>query len=143
MDEEYIQTLSYDEKIIFLKLLCKIIKADGVIDNEEIAFLKMVAARYGIDNNTMISIIKSADSINGPAEASKIKNRQHALQLIKELCVLANIDEDLHDTELDIIIDAARAMNVEDERIILINRWVLDSLILSRTGRIIMEQDNG
>ena len=142
MDEDYIKTLSYEEKIIFLKILCKMVKADGVIDNEEISFLKMVGARYGIDNSTMVSIIKSADSINGPAEAAKITNRQHALQLIKELCVLANIDEDLHDHELDIIIDTARAMNVEDERIILINRWVLDSLILSRTGRIIMEQDN-
>ena len=142
MDEDYIKTLSYEEKIIFLKILCKMVKADGVIDNEEIIFLKMVGARYGIDNSTMVSIIKSADSINVPAEAAKITNRQHALQLIKELCVLANIDEDLHDHELDIIINTARAMNIEDERIILINRWVLDSLILSRTGNIIMEQDN-
>ncbi|MBO6280969.1 MAG: hypothetical protein J6N49_00410 [Alphaproteobacteria bacterium] len=142
MDEDYSKTLSYEEKIIFLKILCIMVKADSVIDNEEINFLKMVGARYGIDNSTMVSIIKSADSINGPAEAAKITNRQHALQLIKELCVLANIDEDLHDHELDIIIDTARAMNIEDERIILINRWVLDSLILSRTGRIIMEQDN-
>ncbi|MEE6207910.1 MAG: hypothetical protein VZR95_07650 [Alphaproteobacteria bacterium] len=143
MDEDYIKTLSYDEKIIFLKLFCKMVKADGIIDSDEIEFLKMVGVRFGIDNSTMVPIIKAADSIDGPAEAAKITNRQHALQLVKELCVLANIDEDLHDNELDIIIDAARAMNIEDDRIILINRWVLDSMILSRTGRIILEQDNG
>lgn len=143
MDEDYIKTLLPDEKITFLKLLCKMVKADSLVDNEEINFLKIVAARYGVDNNTMVAIIKNADSIDVQAEARKITNRQHALQLVKELCVLANIDEDLHDSELDIIIDTARAMNIEDDRIILINRWVLDSLILSKTGRIIMEEDNG
>lgn len=143
MDEEYIETLSYDEKIVFLKIFCKIIKADGVIEAEEINFLKMVAARYGIDNNTVVSIVKSAPSIDYVAEASKIKNRQHALELVKEMCVLANIDESLNDKELDVIIDSARAMNVDDDKIILINRWVLDSLILTKTGRVILEKNNG
>ena len=142
MDDEYIQTLSYDEKLIFLKVFCRLVRADSNIDADEIAFLKSIAARYGIDNNTMLSIIKDPN-IDYVAEAQKINNRAHALQLVKEMCVLANIDNDLADAELDIVIDSARAMGVEDEKIILINRWVLDSLILSKTGQIIMEQNNG
>lgn len=142
MDDEYIQTLSYDEKLIFLKVFCRLVRADGNIDADEITFLKSIAARYGIDNNTMLSIIKDPN-IDYVAEAQKINNRAHALQLVKEMCVLANIDNDLADAELDIVIDSARAMGVEDEKIILINRWVLDSLILSKTGQIIMEQNNG
>jgi uncharacterized tellurite resistance protein B-like protein len=142
MDDEYIQTLSYDEKLIFLKVFCRLVRADGNIDADEIAFLKSIAARYGIDNNTMLSIIKDPN-IDFVAEAQKINNRAHALQLVKEMCVLANIDNDLADAELDIVIDSARAMGIEDEKIILINRWVLDSLILSKTGQIIMEQNNG
>lgn len=143
MDESYIQTLSHEERLAYLRIFCRMIKADGSIDAEEINFLKMIAARYGVDNATMVSIIKSADSIDCMAEARKIVGRQHALELIKELCVLANIDDDLHDNELDIIIDAARVMGVEDEKVILINRWVLDSLILQKTGNVIMERDNG
>lgn len=142
MDDEYIQTLSYDEKLIFLKVFCRLVRADGNIDAEEISFLKGIAARYGIDNNTMVSIIKNPD-IDFVAEAGKITNRAHALQLVKEMCVLANIDNDLADAELDIVIDSARAMGVEDEKIVLINRWVLDSLILTKTGQIILEQNNG
>lgn len=142
MDDEYIQTLSYEEKLVFLKVFCRLVRADGNIDAEEIAFLKSIAARYGIDNNTMLGIIKDPN-IDFIAEAQKINNRSHALQLVKEMCVLANIDNDLADAELDIVIDSARAMGVEDEKIILINRWVLDSLILSKTGQIIMEQNNG
>lgn len=143
MDELYIQSMDYEEKLVFLKIFCKVIKADGSVDSEEINFLKMIASRYGIDNNHVVEIIKSASTIDYISEAHKIKNRQHALELVKELCVLANIDEGLEDTELDIIIDVARAMGVEDEKVILINRWVLDSLILNKTGQIIMEKDNG
>lgn len=142
MDDEYIQTLSYDEKLVFLKVFCRLVRADGNIDADEITFLKSIAARYGIDNNTMLNIIKDPN-IDFVAEAQKINNRAHALQLVKEMCVLANIDNDLADAELDIVIDSARAMGIEDEKIILINRWVLDSLILSKTGQIIMEQNNG
>lgn len=143
MDGDYIETLSREEKIVFLKIFCAIVRADGVIEAEEINFLKDISLRYGIDNATMVEIIKSATGIDYVAEARKITDRQHALQLIKELCVLANIDENLHDNELDVIIDTARAMGVEDEKIVLINRWVLDSFILSKTGQVILEQGNG
>ena len=142
MDDNYIKSLSYDEKIIFFKIFCKLIQADGSICSEEIEFLKKVGTRYGIDTDTIVSIIKQSKDVNHIQEAQNIKNRQHSLQLIKEMCVLANIDQDLHDNELDIIIDVAHAMDVEDDKVILINRFVLDSLILSKTGQIIMEQDN-
>ena len=142
MDEEYIKTLSYEEKIVFLKIFCKMVRADGAVDPEEINFLKNIAQRYGIDNNVMIDIIRQAHKTDAIQEATKIKDRKHALQLIKELCVLANIDNDLQDNELDIIIDSARAMNIEDDKVILINRWVLDSFIITKTGQLILEQNN-
>lgn len=143
MDEDYIKTLSNEEKIVFVKTFCAMVRADGVIDTEEINFLKTISQRYGIDSSAVVDIIKNAANVDYIAEARKITNRQHSLQLVKELCVLANIDEDLHDNELDIIIDVARAMGVEDDKIVLINRWVLDSFILSKTGDIILEQNNG
>ena len=143
MSENYIKELTTEEKIVFLKVICKLIKADGSIDEDEIAFLKQTAEIFGVDNNAVLSVIKVADSIDCVAEARKITNRSHALQLIKELCALANVADDLDDKELDVIIDSAHAMNIEDEKIILINRWVLDSQIVAQTGRIIMEENNG
>lgn len=142
MEVDYIQNLSYEEKLVFIKLFCKVVRADGVVDADEIDFLKQIAQRYGLENSVVIDIIKQTAFVNVAAEAQKITNRRHALNLIKELCVLANIDDDLHDAELDVIIDAARAMGVDDNKIILINRWVLDSLILAKTGRIIMEEND-
>ena len=142
MDEEYIKNLNYEEKLVFLKIFCKLVRSDGAIASEEIELLKSIAVRYGVAADKMVEIIKTPN-IDHIAEAAKIKDRHHALHLIRELCLFANVDNDLADNELDIVIDAARAMNVEDEKIILINRFVLDSLILSKTGRIIMEEDNG
>lgn len=142
MDGDYIKTLSGEEKIIFMKIFCGLVRADGNVDADEISFLKSIASRYGIDNNTVVGIIKMP-KIDYVAEVRKITNRKHALQLVKEMCVLANIDNDLADAELDLVIDCARAMGVEDEKIVLINRWVLDSLILTKTGQIIMEENNG
>lgn len=142
MDDDYISSLSFNEKVIFLKIFCCLVRADGNIDADEINFLKSITARYGVDNNTVVNIIKDTN-IDYVGEARNITNRQHALQLVKEMCVLANIDNDLADAELDIVIDSARAMGIEDEKIVLINRWVLDSLILTKTGQIIMEQNNG
>lgn len=143
MEEEYIENLTYNEKLAFVKIFCKMIKADGSVDSDEIAFLKKIASRYGIDNNTVVSIIKNNSQIDPLKEARAITNRTNALELVKELCVLANINDDLHDAELDMIIDIAHLLNIEDDKVILINRWVLDSMILNRTGRIIMEKNNG
>ena len=142
MDGDYIKELTQEEKLVFLKIFCKLIKADGAIEKQEVEFLKLISSRYGVSNNVVVNIIKQANVIDCLAEAKKITNRQHALELVKELCVLANIDEDLYDDELDIIIDVARAMNVEDDKVLLINRWVLDSAIVARTGEIIMERSH-
>ena len=142
MNDEYIKTLTHRENLVFLKLFCKMVRADGNVDPEEINFLKQIATRYGIKNEEMLDIIRSTANINVTSEAALITKRQNALQLIKELCILANIDNDLHDNELDIIIDAAHAMNIEDDKIVLINRWVLDSFIVAKTGEIIMEEKN-
>lgn len=142
MDGDYIKELTQEEKLVFLKIFCKLIKADGAIEKQEVEFLKLLSSRYGVSNNVVVNIIKQANVIDCLAEAKKITNRQHALELVKELCVLANIDEDLYDDELDIIIDVARAMNIEDDKVLLINRWVLDSAIVARTGEIIMERSH-
>jgi uncharacterized tellurite resistance protein B-like protein len=143
MNEEYVKFLSTEEKYIFVKIFCRMVKADSRIASEELEFLKSMALKFGIDNASLVNIVKTAGTIDCIDEAKKISKRTVALELIKELCVLANIDEDLGDGELDIIIDIARSMNVEDEKVLLINRWVLDNIVLAKAGHIILEKDNG
>jgi len=143
MDNDYIATLNYEEKLVFIKCFCKMIKADGVIDAAELDFLNIIARRFGVEKTLVLDIVKSVANINYIAEARKITNRQHALELIKELCVLANIDQSMDDAELDIIADVAEAMNIEEQKVIAINRFVLDSLILNKVGQSILEKAHG
>ena len=143
MDGKYIQELSQEERLVFVRLFCKLINIDNSVEKEEIEFLKVISNRYGLNNNVVVDIIKSSKNIDHKAEARKISNRQHALELIKELCVLSNVDDSVDDRELDVIIDVAESMGIEEEKILLINRWVLDSAIVAKTGQIIMERSNG
>ena len=143
MDGKYIQELTQEEKLVFIKIFCKMINIDNSVEKEEIEFLKIISNRYGVNNNIVVDIIKSSKNIDHKVEAGKITNRQHALELIKELCVLANVDDEVDDAELDVIVDVAEAMGIEEEKILLINRWVLDSAIVAKTGQIIMERNDG
>ena len=142
MGDEFINDLSYDEKIVFLKVFCKLIKSDGNVSSSEIEFMKAVAKRYGIDNQTVVSIIRDLPLVDYVAEVQKITSRKHALQLIKELCVLANVDEDLHDAELDIVVEVAHVLDIEEEKVVQINRWVLNNFVLAKVGRVILETDD-
>ena len=143
MDDRYIGELSQEEKLAFIKIFCKLINIDNSVEKEEIEFLKVISSRYGVPNNIVVEVIKTTKSINHKEEARKITKRQHVLELIKELCVLANVDDEVGDNELDMIVDVAEATGIEDEKVLLINRWVLDSAIVLKTGQIIMERNNG
>ena len=140
MGNKFIKNLTYDEKIVFFELFCRMIRSDGVIKDEEITFLKAMARRYGIQNQKLTEIIRNSVNIDYCEEARKIDNRKHALQLIKELCFLSNVDKNMSDDELDIIVDVAETLNIEEEKVVQINRWVLNNLVLARAGHFILEE---
>ena len=55
--------------------------------------------------------------------------------------LLANSDRGLDDEEIDFIIDMAERLNIENEKIKQINKWVLDKIVLLKTGDIILENE--
>lgn len=142
MINKFIDTLSYDEKIVFFELFCKMVKSDGIVKEEEISCLKAMAQKYGLENKEVVNIIRNASEIDYCREAEKITDRKHALQLIKELCFLSNVDGAMSDAELDIIVDAAEAMNIDEDKVVQINRLVLNNLVLLKAEQIIMEEDD-
>ncbi len=73
-------------------------------------------------------------------EVKKIKNRRVALELIKELCVLAHADDVLTDEETLFIGRVGQAMGVELDKIEQISNWVIDKIILAEEAKIIFEE---
>lgn len=135
----YIPTLDSNEKRIFVECFCCMVYSDKNVAKEEIEFLKGIGKMYDIQEAEIVTILKSMKRDEVLDKVTQISDRKKALQLVKELCYLANSDSGLDDTEIDFIIDVAEKLNVESEKIKQINKWVLDKILLQKTGEIILE----
>lgn len=95
---------------------------------------------YNVPANRFEEIINVNSDDEIVAEVKKIKNRKLALELIKEMCLLANADSDLSDNETLLIGRVGQAMGVELEKIQQISQWVIDRIIWLEEGKIIFEK---
>ena len=136
----YITSLSEDEKIIFLQALTALARSDDELEDEEKSFVKDLAIAFGITKDKAEIILQNLSDEELLQRASKIKNRQAALQLIKECCLLANSDGDLSEREIVLIGKLGQAMGVELEKIEQISQWVIDRIIWLEQGKLIFEQ---
>lgn len=95
---------------------------------------------YNVPANRFEEIINVNSDDEIVAGVKKIKNRKLALELIKEMCLLANADSDLSDNETLLIGRVGQAMGVELEKIQQISQWVIDRIIWLEEGKIIFEK---
>ncbi len=136
----YISQLSEEERIIFVQTLASLARCDGNFDDEEKAFIKDLAIAFGITRANADRVLQKLTDEELIQEVSKIKNRQAALQLIKECCLLTNSDGDLSELEVILIGKIGQAMGVELEKIEQISQWVIDRIIWLEEGKLIFEQ---
>ena len=94
-DMEVLSKLTEDQKLAFMKAFSRLAGADGHLDEDELAFIRSMARIYGISDKRVDEILK-IDSDEEVVNAVKvIDNRRAALELIKEMCVLAHADDEL------------------------------------------------
>ncbi len=127
---EYVNDLSLDEKLIFLRMIIRLIGKDGRIDDAERSFMKELAREYQIPREYSAQINQQISEENLLKEAQKL-DRKKSLYLIKELLTVANSDEDLDDSEIDFVIKVSKFLNIEDEKVAELNQLVLDEMSLS------------
>lgn len=139
-DMQYLAEMSDDEKIIFFKVLTRLARVDGKLDDNERDFIREIALVYSVPANRFEEIINVNSDDEIVAEVKKIKKRKLALELIKEMCLLANTDSDLSDNETLLIGRVGQAMGVELEKIQQISQWVIDRIIWLEEGKIIFEK---
>lgn len=135
----YIPTLDNNEKRVFVECFCCMVYSDKNVAKEEIEFLKGIGKMYDIQETEIVTILKSMKREEVLDKVAVVTDRKKALQLVKELCYLANSDSGLDDAEIDFIIDVAEKLNIESDKIKQINKWVLDKILLQKTGEIILE----
>ena len=139
-DMSYLSEMSEDDRVTFLKVLARLAKADGSVDEGEKAFIVELGKAFGIPQSRVeeIRLVASDDDI--VEEAKKIKNRRVAMELVKEMCMLANSDGDLSDRETLLIGRVGKAMGLELEKIEQIGQWVIDRIVWLEEGKIIFEK---
>ena len=136
----YISEMSEEEKIVFIKVLVALARSDSHFDEDEQSFIKDMSVIFGISTDKTDLVLKQTSEEELIKSASIIKNRQAALQLIKEACLLANSDGDLSDQEIMFIGKIGQAMGVELEKIEQISQWVIDRIVWLEEGKLIFEQ---
>lgn len=139
-DMEVLSKLTEDQKVAFMKAFSRLVGADGHLDEDELAFIRSMARVYGISDKRVDEILK-IDSDEEVVNAVKvIDNRRAALELIKEMCVLAHADDELSDQETLLIGRVGQAMGVELEKIEQISNWIIDRIIWLEQAKIIFEE---
>jgi uncharacterized tellurite resistance protein B-like protein len=138
---EYVSTLSIDEKVLFLRLIIKVISEDGKIDSYERQFIRNLAKQYQIP-------AEYADKINAPSDfdelmkqAQNLLDRPKALYLIKELLAVANTDNDFSEDEVDFVVKVSEKLGIESEKVVELNQLVLDRLNWLKRYRQALEID--
>jgi len=132
--------LSEEQKIAYLKALSYLSKVDGKIDESEQAFLRDMAILHGISADKLKEVLKNEDVAKVLKDVEKISNRRAALELVKDMCVLAHSDDELSDNEVVFIGDVGQAMNVSMEKIEQISKWIIDRIIWLEEAKLIFEE---
>lgn len=140
-DRDFIRSLSEGEKFIFLKIICGLVAADRQVSKGELGYLRELAQKYEVSGEKLSVMIKTADKESLLKQARLITNRPKALALIKDLCMVANVDVDLTDDEIDFVLDVAEAMNIEAKKVQEINTIVNEYLALSQRAYVLLEQE--
>ncbi len=133
--------ISEQDKIIFLRVLTALSKIDNHFSESEKDAIIDSAIMFGIPESKIPTIFNDASPDKVLSEAAQITDRCLALYLIKETCLIANIDGDLSDDEVIFIGKLGEAMNIELEKVEQISQWVLDYLLLQEQEKIIFEKD--
>ena len=132
--------LSEKERVIFLKSLVQLARADGLAADDEKKFIIELAKNLKIDASKAEEVKKTETNETIIKMASQITDRHIAMELIKEMCMLANSDGDLSDEEILLIGRIGTAMGLELEKIEQISQWVVDHIVWLEEGKIIFEK---
>lgn len=137
MEDDFISTLNADEKLLFLRSLLAMIKADGRIDDKERALAHELARLYDVAGCSEVLKNPQPKSILLNEMKALAGNRKKAMLLLRELLIIAHIDDDFDEKEMSFVEEAARALEIDERLVLELNQLILDYKLLQvRAGKI-------
>ncbi len=126
MSDNFIDSLSSEEKAVFLKSLIFMIKIDGKIDDAERQMAHDLVSIYKLENcGDILKNIGSKEELLSEILRT-VKDRKKAILLIRELLIIAHIDEDFDEKEMQFIKEVAQKLNIDDRLVLELNQLILD-----------------
>ena len=98
-----------------------------------------MALIYGIPKERVEEILNIGSDEEIIESVKVINNRRIALELIKEMCMLAHADNELSESETLLIGKVGLAMGIDLEKIAQISQWVIDRIIWLEEAKVIFE----
>lgn len=137
MEDDFISTLNADEKLLFLRSLLAMIKADGRIDDKERALAHELARLYDVAGCSEVLKNPQPKSMLLNEMKALAGNRKKAMLLLRELLIIAHIDDDFDEKEMSFVEEAARALEIDEWLVLELNQLILDYKLLQvRAGKI-------
>ena len=135
MEDDFISTLNADEKLLFLRSLLAMIKADGRIDDKERTLAHELARLYDVAGCSEVLKNPQPKSMLLNEMKALAGNRKKAMLLLRELLIIAHIDDDFDEKEMSFV--AARALEIDERLVLELNQLILDYKLLQvRAGKI-------
>lgn len=139
MEDDFISTLNADEKLLFLRSLLAMIKADGRIDDKERALAHELARLYDVAGCSEVLKNPQPKSMLLNEMKALAGNRKKAMLLLRELLIIAHIDDDFDEKEMSFVEEAARALEIDERLVLELNQLILDYKLLQVMAGKIME----
>ena len=137
MEDDFISTLNADEKLLFLRSLLAMIKADGRIDDKERTLAHELARLYDVAGCSEVLKNPQPKSMLLNEMKALAGNRKKAMLLLRELLIIAHIDDDFDEKEMSFVEEAARALEIYERLVLELNQLILDYKLLQvRAGKI-------
>lgn len=139
MDDNFISELTSEERQIFLKAILHLITIDGRIDDREREMAHELFRIYNITNPN--EILKQPLHNENILNEIKLIITEHkkALFLLRELLIIAHIDDDFDEKEMFFIENVAHTLNVDNNTVLELNQLILDYKLWQQKYKKIME----
>ncbi len=140
MTDDFIQYLTNEEKVTFVRALLFLVKIDGRVDERERDCMHEIVDIYGIQKDIKLISAPMSEEIILSEIKDNINDRQKSLFLLRELLMMANIDDELEDKEIGLIRKVAAALEVEEEKVSAINDLILEKKLWLQKSLVVMEE---
>lgn len=139
MEDNFIADLTPEERQIFLKAMLHMIKIDGRVDERERKLAHELFNIYNLDiSEEVFKLLQNRDNILNEIKMT-IKERKKALLLLRELLIIAHVDDDFDEKEMLFVEQVAQVLNIDENVVLELNQLILDYKLWQQKYSKIME----